>query len=237
VKNNNKSNAEFDDLAADYSEVHKKNIEITGESPDYFHEYKISDLKSFINSENHQYSNILDFGSGIGNSIPFFRKYFPTSQLTCSDVSNESIALSKKQFNGNEKYIQISNKLPLEDSSQDIVFSACVFHHIPHSEHAHWLTEILRVTKPGGLLAIYEHNPYNPLTLHAVNTCPLDKNAVLISGKVMKRRALTAKWNSAQINYKVFFPSFLSILRPLEPYISWLCLGAQYRMVATKAKT
>jgi hypothetical protein len=27
---------------------------------------------------------------------------------------------------------------------------------------------------------IYEHNPFNPMTLHAVNTCPFDENAVLL---------------------------------------------------------
>jgi ubiquinone/menaquinone biosynthesis C-methylase UbiE len=234
MEKNNDSDTEFDHLAADYSKVHRDNIEITGESPDYFHEYKIKDLNKLVELKKLNNSNILDFGSGIGNSIPFFRKYFPESNLSCSDVSSTSIELSKKRFDGNEKYFQITNTLPLEDCSQDIVFSACVFHHIPHSEHSHWLTEILRVTKPGGIIAIYEHNPFNPLTLHAVNTCPLDENAVLIKGRSMKKRALNNKWKSAQVDYKVFFPSFLSALRPLEPYMSWLFLGAQYRMVAIK---
>jgi hypothetical protein len=27
---------------------------------------------------------------------------------------------------------------------------------------------------------VFEHNPYNPLTRHAVNTCELDRDAVLL---------------------------------------------------------
>ena len=34
--------------------------------------------------------------------------------------------------------------------------------------------------RPGGLVAIYEHNPLNPVTMRVVNTCPFDEHAVLL---------------------------------------------------------
>jgi SAM-dependent methyltransferase len=114
------------------------------------------------------------------------------------------------------------------------VFSACAFHHIAHDRHAFWLSELLRVTKPGGLLAIYEHNPLNPLAVRAVNTCPLDTNARLIGGRLMGRRAHQAAWCEVQVDYKLFFPKFLAILRSLEPHLEWLGLSAQYRVTARK---
>ena len=58
-----------------------------------------------------------------------------------------------------------NNRIPAEADSFDVVFSACVFHHIPHGEHLNWLQELHRITRPGGLIAIFEHNPLNPLTV------------------------------------------------------------------------
>ena len=89
-----------------------------------------------------------------------------------------------------------------------------------------------RVTRKGGLLVIYEHNPLNPLTLRAVNTCPLDVNAHLIYARQMRSRAIHAGWDEARIDYRLFFPAFLSALRPLEQRMGWFGLGAQYRLLA-----
>jgi SAM-dependent methyltransferase len=226
--------AEFDLLADEYRVVHKENVAITGESPEYFSEYKIADLAELLKRLNLQNTKILDFGSGIGNSLPYFRKYFSNSEICCADVSARSIEIAQSRFPGKENYVQIDRDIPLPTESQDVVFSACVFHHIPHEEHLHWLAELRRITKPGGVLAIYEHNPLNPLTVRAVNTCPLDVNARLIRGGVMRKRALTGGWKDANVDYRLFFPALLSTLRPFEHRLGWFGLGAQYRMTARK---
>lgn len=227
--------AEFDLLADEYRVQHKENVAITGESPEYFSEYKIADLAEFLRRLGLPTMKIMDFGSGIGNSLPYFRKYFPRSEISCADVSARSIEIAQSRFPGQENYVQINKNIPLPTASQDVVFSACVFHHIPHDEHLHWLAELHRITKPGGVLAIYEHNPLNPLTVRAVNTCPLDVNARLIRGGIMSKRAVAGGWGAAQVDYKLFFPAILAALRPLERHLAWLGLGAQYRMTARRS--
>ena len=233
-KNVSGMQAEFDLLADEYHDMHKANIAITGENPEYFSEYKIADLSSLVNAHNLPSQAILDFGSGIGNSIPFFRKYFPNSDLTCADVSTRSIEIAQTRFPGSEVYALVNHEVPVLPASQDIVFSACVFHHIPHDEHQKWLNELCRITKPGGLIAIYEHNPLNPLTIHAVNTCPLDVNAHLIRARQMKNRTAQSGWSQPKVSYKLFFPAVLAKLRFFEQYLQWLPIGAQYRMTARK---
>lgn len=226
--------AEFDLLADSYDQQHKDNVAITGYAPDYFAEYKIADLAQWASSNACAANRILDFGSGIGNSLPFFRKYFPTSELRCGDVSPRSIEVAQARFPGDEKYLLIGDDIPLPTGSQDVVFSACVFHHIPHDQHLRWLAELRRVTRPGGLLAIYEHNPLNPLTQRAVNTCPLDVNARLIRAGEMRKRALAGGWRAPRVDYRLFFPSFLGALRPVERRLGWLWFGAQYRLTARR---
>jgi SAM-dependent methyltransferase len=227
--------AEFDSYVDTYYEEHKKNVEITGEAPEYFAEYKIADLAHYLSETRATCSRITDFGSGIGHSIPYFRSYFPGAALSCVDLSAQSQQLARDRFPGKETYLLIEGEIvPIEDASQDIVFSACVFHHIPREDHQKWLKELLRITRPGGVLAIYEHNPLNPLTVRAVNTCPLDKNARLILARNLRRSCLAAGWSSARIDYRLFFPRSLAYLRPLERSLGWLCMGAQYRLLALR---
>ena len=224
--------AEFDLLADEYYEQHQANVAVTGERPEYFAEYKIADLARLVQANGFPCERILDFGSGIGNSVPFFRKYFGGSHLSCADISRRSIEVAQARFPGKERHLDVSKGIPLPAASQDIVFSACVFHHIPHDEHQRWLTELRRITRRGGLLVIYEHNPLNPLTVRAVNTCPLDVNARLLRGGTLRQTALISGWDDAQVAYKLFFPAQLKLLRPLEHHLRWLPLGAQYRVTA-----
>jgi SAM-dependent methyltransferase len=233
VKSENNVSAEFDLYADDYHQQHKANIAITGEEPDYFSEYKVADFAQYF-SDKENPKTILDFGSGIGNSIQFLRKYFPNSELYCADVSARSIEISKSRFPGNETYLQIGDEISMPDQSFDAIFTACVFHHIPHEEHAKWLSELRRLLRPNGVMAVYEHNPLNPLTVHAVNTCPLDVNARLIRARDMRKRILENGWQYAVIDYKLFFPSTLKLLRPLEKYLRKFFLGAQWRLIAKK---
>ena len=142
-------------MADDYYAQHKANIAITGEEPEYFSEYKIADLARFVRARGALAARVFDFGSGIGNSLPYFRKYFGQAVLSCGDVSARSVDIARKRFPATKKSPD-RRRNPLASESQDVVFSACVFHHIPHEEHDHWLRELLRLTRPGGLLAIYE---------------------------------------------------------------------------------
>jgi SAM-dependent methyltransferase len=227
--------AEFDRFADAYYDQHRENVAVTGEGPEYFAEYKIRQLRQIVEREQVGVSRICDFGSGIGNSIPYFRKYFPDAALTSSDVSERSLSLGQQRYPGNGHSVLIEdNRIPCETDTFDVAFSACVFHHIPHEEHVKWLTELHRITRPGGLIAIFEHNPLNPLTVHAVNTCPFDENARLIFARSLAKRLSAAGWASPRIQYNLFFPRGLASLRPLEASLGWLPFGAQYVAYARK---
>ena len=231
------NSAEFDAHADEYYQNHLENISVTGEKPEYFAEYKIAVLKTFVDELNLTSTHVLDFGSGIGNSLPYMHTYLPSSKLTCADVSQRSLDISELRYPNLARHCLIEReRIPADDNAFDVTFSACVFHHIPHEEHVHWLAELLRVTRPGGLISVFEHNPRNPLTVRAVNTCPFDANARLIPARQLKDSYAKAGWRNSTVRYHVFFPRLVSRLRVLEPYLTSVALGAQYSLTATKPK-
>lgn len=227
--------AEFDQFADEYHAMHKANIAVTGEDPAYFSAYKIEILAAALRACGAASDQVLDFGSGIGNSLPYFREFLPASRLTCADVSGRSLALAQTRFPGAERPLLIEgDRIALDDSRMDVVFSACVFHHIPQAEHGLWLRELWRVTKPGGMIAIFEHNPLNPLTVRAVNTCPFDVNARLIRAAAFAAAFRDAGWSDVRITFHVFFPRALARLRALDRWLARVPLGAQYAIMAVK---
>ena len=229
---------EFDKFAEEYTNIHKDNIRVSGEAPSFFSEYKIKDLHEITRSFGlSQKLNILDFGCGVGNSIDYLLKYFPHSKIMGVDVSEKSIEIAKQRFSPNAILQSYDGEtLPYEDSSLDIIFSACVFHHIPQDLYSHIFKEFRRVLKKDGLFVVFEHNPLNPLTLKAVNTCPFDENAVLIKCHDFKEILSKNAFKEISGIYRIFFPHFLRRLRPIEPILGWLPLGAQYYIVAKNAK-
>ncbi|MGH9343842.1 MAG: glycosyltransferase [Terriglobia bacterium] len=237
--------AEFDIFADQYSSLHAANIALSGETPDYFAEYKIRDIATEYLRHSKQGRAppargrappmVLDFGAGVGNSVPFVRKYLPDAQITCLDVSTKSLEICQSRFPGQAKFLPFDGtRIPLRDASVNITFAACVFHHIGHDQHVALLKELRRVLVPSGMAFVFEHNPYNPLTVQAVNTCPFDKNARLISAPAMRHRLRAAGFAEAEIRYRIFFPHFLRKLRPLEKWLTWLPLGAQYYALAIR---
>ncbi len=223
--------AAFDRFADEYHALHAQNIGVTGETPEYFAEYKIRDVFNQTRNAKNASENlkVLDFGCGVGSSVPFWRRYFPACHLVCADVSPRSLDIANDQFRDAADYVLFEGgNLPLRSEVFDIAFSACVFHHIPGAEHLALLQEIRRVLIKGSRLYLYEHNPLNPLTLRAVNTCPFDQDAVLIPPWRMRRAFRDAGFDNLSLSFRVFFPRALKHLRFLESCLAFLPLGAQY---------
>jgi hypothetical protein len=93
-----------------------------------------------------------------------------------------------------------------------------------------------RVTQklaPGGRLFVFEHNPYNPLTVQAVRACPFDDDAVLLPPGEVRALLASAGLGAVQQRFVLFFPRALARLRPLEPWLAWCPLGAQTLTLGT----
>ena len=143
---------EFDKFADVYRSLHQANIALSGEAHEYFAEYKMRDLKALLSRKRSiQGGQFLDFGAGIGTSVPFFKKYFPDAHLSCVDVSLESLEIGVFRFPTQARFVAFDGiHLPFAEAAFDCAFAACVFHHISIAEHQHLFEEIHRVLNLAG---------------------------------------------------------------------------------------
>ncbi len=223
---------EFDAHAKTYNEVLDESILFSGEDSAYFAEYKIRDLHRELAAQGIDTTatvRLLDFGCGVGASIPYLRQYFTQAQLLGVDVSEESLDLARSRYGKIASFLKMSGgELPAEAEALDAAYAMCVFHHIDECQHVELLSQIRSRLKPGGLMMVYEHNPLNPLTVRVVNNCPFDVNAKLIGASLMAQRCRRAGFRDVSVKYRVFFPSFLRMFRFAERLLTWLPLGGQY---------
>jgi SAM-dependent methyltransferase len=227
--------AEFDKFADEYLAVHTENLRLTGEEPEYFARYKTEELRRLWTATRRREPRaILDFGSGIGASLPHLARAFPAAALTALDVSERSLAISASRFPDLAQRVRYEGHgdLPLAASAYDLIFAACVFHHIDKPSQTDLLERLHALLAPGGALVIFEHNPINPVTRYIVASCPFDENAVLIPAPLLKSQLQSAGFSRVGVRFTGFFPRALAALRPLEPWLNKAPFGAQYYALA-----
>jgi SAM-dependent methyltransferase len=124
--------------------------------------------------------------------------------------------------------------IPHDDEAFDVCFAICVLHHVAPEQRLGLVGELKRVCRPGGLVALFEHNPLNPLTRKAVRGCEFDRDAELLG--VREAAGLLGKSGmTPRRRYVEFFPRDSRLLRGIESRLGWLPLGAQYVVFAHRS--
>ena len=222
----------FDNYAEDYEKLHEQSIKASGFKPDFFDEHKIKTLAGDLGKiKTGEKINLLNFGCGIGKSEKYINQYFSNVNIVSVDVSQESLEKAKKR-NANLSNIEFVHFNKVEElnfeEKFDVIFVANVFHHIPADLHITTLKFLRLQLKPEGFLYIFEHNPKNFLTRKAFETCEFDKGCTMIPDKEMIGMLKESGFNNIKRNFVLFFPKIVAFLTPLEKYLHFLPLGAQY---------
>jgi SAM-dependent methyltransferase len=220
--------AEFDAYADSYRDAVSRSISFGGQEVDFFARRKADHLLELSSRlvGNPTDLSILDVGCGIGTTDTFLTPRF--GDVHGIDVAAAAIEYAAADNPDAHFQTYSGGTLPIESASMDVAFAACVLHHVPSAGHAAFALEMRRVTRPGGLVVVFEHNPANPLTRLAVSRCEFDDGAELLSRR--KTAALLRQSDLAGIEsaYIVFFPSDRRPLPAIERWIRRVPLGAQY---------
>jgi SAM-dependent methyltransferase len=168
----------------------------------------------------------LDVGCGVGALHPFLRGMF--GSISGADVSSASIAQALARNPGIDYRAYADGRLPYEPASFDVATAVCVMHHVPPQEWPAFVAEMRRVVRPGGLVCVIEHNPFNPLTRLAVSRCEFDRDAVLLRAGTTRRLLRNAGFTDVASRYFLLLPSAHVLARRCERAFGRLALGAQY---------
>lgn len=111
-------------------------------------------IKKYMKQKGNKPLKILEVACGTGSTTQFVAQAFPSSQITCLDISKAYLKQAQyrlQDFN-NINYMQANaENLDFKDMSFDIVFSTYLFHELPLEVRKKIIQETQRVLKPDGL--------------------------------------------------------------------------------------
>jgi SAM-dependent methyltransferase len=224
---------EFDRYADEYEELVQRSISFSGQDQSFFIEARARHLLELVGRRLGEPENVhaLDVGCGTGLGHGHLAVL---GELEGVDVSEPMLEAARRRNPAVRYHIGNGKELPLDDDAFDLTFTACVLHHVPPAERAAFVRELARVTRPGGLVVVFEHNPLNPLTRLAVSRCEFDADAFLLRLRETRSRLRAANLHLTDARYVVFFPWRGALFERAERALAWLPAGAQYYVAARR---
>jgi len=220
----------FDRFAADYEGILDRTLELSGDSSSYFAEYKASYLASVMPPG--FAGRVLDFGCGVGLLSACLKRRWPLARIDGFDVSEGSLGRVAPALAAAGLFTSDLGRLA---GDYDLVVLGNVLHHIAPADRRATVGDLALRLAPRGRLAIFEHNPANPLTRRTVARCPFDEGVELLPARESAGHLAAAGLRLVRRDYIVFLPRPLAWLRPLEPRLAWLPLGAQYAILGERS--
>jgi SAM-dependent methyltransferase len=225
----------FDEYAENYDDVLNAAISASGETKEFFARGRMLWLAQRLKRHVGRIESVLDYGCGIGTATPLFFEVLGATSVVGIDVSPASIAVAAREHGSpNVTFSLVESHVP--DGDIDLAFTNGVFHHISPADRPAAIQHICESLRPGGLLAFWENNAWNPGTRYCMWVNPFDRDAVPLSppeGVSLLRRA---GLEILETTFAFVVPRALKPLRRLEPHLCRLPLGAQFLVLARKGR-
>ncbi len=176
---------------------------------------------------------LLDVGCGIG--LIDQHLIDGTRSVHGVDVSSSSIHLAAARCPSGIFSCYDGRTLPFPENSFDATFAVCVLHHIAPDRWVDFVLEMKRVTKMGGLVMVFEHNPYNPVTRLIVNRCEFDRGVKLLTPGKLTALIRAASLPIVERGSFLFTPFQRKWAQRLDGALRTIPFGAQHLIIAKKA--
>jgi SAM-dependent methyltransferase len=222
------------DLSDEYEAMLNQGIRLSGESMFFFLEGRLGLLREQMQARGRTVSRVLDFGCGLGYSSQRLREMFAPAEVTGVDTSVRALESARQRNGGTGVQFTTLGELKEDAGAYDLCYVNGVFHHIPLPERPAAIRLIHRVLNPGGILAVFENNPWNLGARMVMARIPFDRNAHMLSPLMTQRLLRAEGFEILHTGSLFFFPRALKALRSLERPLGRTRLGAQYLVLARK---
>jgi SAM-dependent methyltransferase len=225
--------AEVFERASEYDAMLTRGIRLSGEGKQFFIEGRLSDLGSQLPG-GFRPNRILDFGCGTGDTTAALGRRFPWAQIVGVDAADSALDIARRAH-GSERVTFRDVATLGSGGGFDLCYVNGVFHHIDPTDRLAAAVSIRDALAPGGLLALFENNPWNPGTRIVMKRIPFDRDAQPLSVVELRRLLRAAGFVARhQGRFLFYFPKPLSALRSLERWLVRIPFGAQYWILAAK---
>ncbi len=222
----------FDQYRGNYRDVVQSSIDFSGLPHSFFMRAKAGLLRELIAQRlGTKKPAMLDVGCGVGSFHPMLRGM--VGSLSGIDVSPASIEQARID-NPDADYRSFDGRsFPFPAGSFELATAICVLHHVQPAEWTDFINEMRRVVRPGGLVCIIEHNPFNPLTRLAVSRCEFDRDAVLLGARRARKLMMASGLQDVDTRHFLLLPWEAEPVRRIEALLRSIPLGAQYAAFGT----
>jgi SAM-dependent methyltransferase len=216
----------FDRVGESYEAAVGEAISFAGQEHDFYLEVKARRLVELARQcLGPGRPKALDLGCGPGL---FDRHVASAFELHGVDVSPAMVDRARETNPEVEYAVSEPRRLPHPDGRFDLAFAVCVLHHVDRAGRLPLVRETARVVRPGGLVAVFEHNPWNPLTRRVVRDCAFDEDVELLPRRELTRLLRAAGLEVVSAHYLLFFPWRGRLFEAAERLLAGVPLGAQY---------
>jgi SAM-dependent methyltransferase len=219
------------EVPSEYEALLGRGIRLSGEDRTFFVRGRVADLVAHVPPGFHPH-RVLDFGCGVGDTSAAFAAAFPDATVLGVDSSPEAVAWAREHHgDGRTRFDTVD---AIAGQTFDLCYLAGVLHHVRPEARGGVLESLRSVLAPRGFVAVFENNPWNPGTRMVMRRIPFDRDAVPVPPPEAARLLEAAGFACVSTRFLFYFPRVLRVLRPLEPMLAGVPLGAQYWVLAQR---
>jgi len=223
----------FDPWAANYDEALQRGLSLSGEGRDFFARGRVNFLAECLAQIGVRPRRALDFGCGTGDTVPLLAEVLGLERVLGLDEAPRTVEFATSRFGSDQlRFSLVVNHAPAAEF--DLVYLNGVLHHVSWADQPRVVARLAGELRPGGILSLWENNPWNPGTRWVMSRIPFDREAVVLSASRARRLARATGLAVIRTDYRFIFPGGLALLRPVERLVTRLPLGAQYQVLCRK---
>lgn len=224
----------FDSHVDSYDDDCMRGLKLSGESRAYFARGRLEYLLAWWRKTRRpEPATVVDYGCGTGDVTVMLSTLFPRAAIVGLDPSPDSIERAGARHGTDRvRFKRLDHGAAARRA--ELIHINGVVHHVEPADRETVMRDIRNRTDEGGVLALFENNPLNPGTRLVMSRIPFDRDAVPVPPREARRLVRAAGFRIVRHRYLFYFPRFLRALRPLEPWLERIPLGAQYGILAVR---